>query len=163
MAIGTVRGAVDHVVAAFREYGWPNPTLDVDGWLAWIVARQFRAYSKEDPKTKQEKAIPLCVIKLIALKTTTESQCAIGQLIIGAFSFACRSCEYLKVPKQNQHQTKQLTLKNVSFYKDGNIIPHNLSKIYLTDSVALTFVSQKNERKHDQLYYFHSQIHGQTW
>ena len=93
VAIGTVRGAVNHMVATFREYGQPNPTLDVDGRLAWILARQFRVYAKEDPKTKQEKAIPLCVIKLIALKTATESQCAIGQLIIGAFLFACRSCE----------------------------------------------------------------------
>ncbi len=140
------------MVATFRENDRPNPTLDVDGKLSWILARQFRAYTKEDPKAKQEKAIPLCVVELLALKQSTESQRAIGQLIIGAIFFACRSCEYLKVPKQEEHQTKQLQLGNVVFYKDGNIIPHNISpQIRLADCVSLTFESQKNERKHDTI------------
>ena len=135
------------MVATFREIDRPNPTLDIDGSLAWILAWQFRAYSKEDPKAKQEKAIPICVIELIALKTSTELQRAISQLIIGAFFLACRSCKFLKVPKQEQHQTKQLQLGNIAFYKDGNIIPHNSPQINLADCVSLTFESQKNEEK----------------
>jgi hypothetical protein len=60
------------VVATFRENDRPNPTLDIDGRLAWTFAWKFRAYSKEDPKAKHEKAIPICVVKLIALKTSME-------------------------------------------------------------------------------------------
>ena len=102
LGIKTVRGAVDHVVATFRENDRSNPTLDSDGQVSWILARQFRAYAKDDLKAKQEKALLLCIIKLVALKSSTEKQQAIGQLIIGAFFFACRLCEYLKVPKQDQ-------------------------------------------------------------
>jgi hypothetical protein len=127
------------VVAIFRENNRRNTTLDADGRLSWTLARQFRAYTKEDPKAVQEKALPICIIKLLALKKETESQRAISQLTIGAFFFACRSCEYLKVPKQDQHQTKQLTLGNIAFSKDGNVILHSNPNLHLADSVALTF------------------------
>jgi tRNA isopentenyl-2-thiomethyl-A-37 hydroxylase MiaE len=50
-----------------------------------------------DPKEVQEKAIPLKVISLIEHVRGTEIQQATGQLIIGAFFYASRSCEYLKV------------------------------------------------------------------
>jgi len=83
----------------------------------------------------------------VALKKATERQIAISQIIIGAFFFACRSCEYLKVPKQDQQQTKQLNLRNIAFFKDGNIISHSSSKLHLADSVSLTFKSQKNNKK----------------
>jgi hypothetical protein len=92
-------------------------------------------------------ALPICFIKLVASKKATERQLAISQLIIGAFFFACRLCEYLKVPKQDQQQTKQLTLRNIAFFKDGNLIPHSSSKLNLADSISLTFDSQKNNKK----------------
>jgi hypothetical protein len=98
----------------------------------------------------QEKALPICIIKLLALKKETEIQRAISQLTIGAFFFACRSCEHLKVPKQDQHQTKQLTLGNIAFSKDGNVILHSNPNLYLADSVSLTFESQKNDKKMKQ-------------
>jgi len=87
LGIKTVQGSIDHVVATFRENGRHNPTLDADGRISWILARQFRAYAKEDPKAVQEKALPICVIKLVALMKETERQLAISQLIIGAFFF----------------------------------------------------------------------------
>ena len=99
----------------------------------------------------QEKALPICIIKLLALKKETESQRAISQLTIGAFFFACRSCEYLKVPKQDQHQTKQLTLGNIAFSKDGNVILHSNPNLHLADSVSLTFESQKNDKKSETI------------
>jgi hypothetical protein len=137
------------VVATFRENDRRNPTLDADGRLSWTLARQYRAYTKEDPKAVQEKALPICIIELLALKKETESQRAISQLTIGAFFFACRSCKYLKVPKQDQHQTKQLTLGNIAFSKDGNIIHHSNPNLHLADSVSLTFESQKNDEKNE--------------
>jgi hypothetical protein len=83
------------------------------------------------------------------LKTSTEKQVAIGQLIIAAFFFACRLCEYLKVPNQDQQLTKQLTLGNIVFYKAGKIIPHKCSSIFLAECVSITFETQKNKRKFD--------------
>jgi len=146
LGLKTVRGSINHVVATFMEHDRQNPTLNADGQIYWTSARQFRAYSKEDPKAIQEKALPICVIKLVALKMAAERQLAMGQLIIGAFFFASRLCEYLKVPKQDQQQTKQLTPGNIAFFKDGNIIPHSCLKLRLPDSVSLTFESQKNDK-----------------
>ena len=65
------------MVASFRHNGHPNPTRDLDGLLAWSLARQYRAYKNDDPKEIQQKAIPLCVILAIAIKTETELQRAI--------------------------------------------------------------------------------------
>jgi len=98
-----------------------------------------------------EKAIPSCVISLIALNTATEKQRAITQLIIGAFFFAMRSCEYLKVPKQHEKRTKQLKLKNIAFYTEGNLIEHSPPDLHNSSSVSITFESQKNERKFDTI------------
>lgn len=129
----------------------PNPTHDNEGNLAWILARQYRANKNDDPKEIPEKAIPLCVISLVALKTATEKQHAITQLTIGAFYFAMRSCEYLKVPKQEDKKTKQLTLRNIAFYLDGTLLPHSSTSLHNASSVSITFETQKNSRKFDTI------------
>ena len=119
--------------------------------LAWPLSRQYRAYKKADPKEKPEKAIPVCVLSAIALKDKTEMQRATTQLILGAFFFACRSCEYLKVPKANEKQTKCLTLKNIIFHLNGATIPHSSPLLLAADNVAVTFETQKNGRKLDTI------------
>ncbi len=115
LASSSVTSTISHVAAAFKRNGLQNPTHNDKGNLAWILARQYRAYKNNDPKEIPKKAIPLCVISLVTLKTSTEKQIATTQLIIGAFFFAMRSCEFLKVPKQDNKKTKQLTLSNIAF------------------------------------------------
>jgi hypothetical protein len=79
--------------------------------------------------------------------TTTETQKATSQHIIAAFFFACRSCEYLKVPNPQDKKTKILTLENIAFYLDSKEIPHSLaSALSSADRVSVTFVTQKNGR-----------------
>jgi hypothetical protein len=128
-----------------------NPTIDDEGNLAWILARQYRAYKNSDPREIPEKAIPACILSIIALRTTTDTHKAITQLSIGVFFFAMRSCEYLKVPKQNKKKTKQLTLKNIAFYRDRQLIAHNSPTLSTSTSVSMTFESQKNDRKFDTI------------
>ena len=52
---GTVRGAVSHVVQAFRAAGRQNPTKDEDRELIFLFSQQFRAYKTKDPIQKQQK------------------------------------------------------------------------------------------------------------
>jgi hypothetical protein len=153
MAASSIKGTINNVVAAFRREGRPNPTRDSDGQLAWILARQYRAYKNDDPKEKHEKALPSCILLRISLNQTSETKRAISQLIIGAFFFACRSCEYLKVSKASDKRTKQLTLGNVAFFKDGKVLHHTAqaSLLHHADSVSITFETQKNERKFDTI------------
>jgi len=123
LAAGTVKSTtINNVAAAFRHHRYANPTRDIDGVLDWNLARQFRAYKKDEPKEIQQKAIPTIIISLIAKLQATETQKAIAQLIVGAFFLACRSCKYLKVSRPEDKQTKQLTLGILAFYKDSNIV-----------------------------------------
>eukprot|EP00957_Ditylum_brightwellii_P093136 7091070-Ditylum_brightwellii.AAC.1 len=96
LAEGTVRGAVSYVTQTFRENDHPNPTRDNDGELGRLLSRQYKAFKNKDPKSKQQKALPIEVLKVVAKAKATESQRAVAQLAIGAFFFACKSCKYLK-------------------------------------------------------------------
>jgi hypothetical protein len=98
--------------ATFRENGRPNPTKDNKLQLSFILQYQFRAYKNPNPKEKQQKAIPACVIAKIAKQQLTELQCAILQLTILAFFFVMHSCKYIKSHNRKQ-QTKILSLQNL--------------------------------------------------
>ncbi len=115
--------------------------------------RQYRAYKNNDPKEKHEKAIPACILSRIAANQTSKFTRALSQLIIGAFFFACRLCEYLKVAKPQDKRTKLLCLFNITFFKNGQILHrlHNTKSLHTANSVAITFETQKNDRKFDNV------------
>jgi hypothetical protein len=134
---------------SFRREGHPNPTRDSNGLLAWQLTCQYnKAYKSEDPKENPQKAIPICILSAIAtMKDKTKMQRATTQLSLGAFFFACRSCEYLKVSNAKDKQTKCLTLQNISFQLNGAAIPHSSPLLLAVDNVSITFETQKNGRK----------------
>jgi hypothetical protein len=153
---GTVRGAVSHVVQAFRSAGRQNPTKDEDHELSILLSRQLRAFKNDDPQQQQQKAIPFIVLDELAKRQTTELDSALAQLTIGAAFFACRSCEYSIVPKTEERRTKLLCLRNIRLFKDGHLISAPSDNLELADSVAITFEMQKNDSKFDTV------IHGRT-
>jgi hypothetical protein len=97
LAAGTVRNTISSVCSTFRENGRPNPSKDEDLQSCFLLQRLYKSYANDDPKQKQQKAIPLCVIAEITKRKDTKSQQAIGQLTTLAIFFTMRSCEYLKV------------------------------------------------------------------
>jgi hypothetical protein len=153
---GTVRGAISHVVQAFWESGRQNPTKDADNMLSVILSQQFRSYRKDNPKEVQQKALPFCVLDELAKRQVSELDKAILQLTISAAFFACRLCEYLKVPRREMKRTKLLWLRNIRFFKDGCLINTPSENLEFADSVAVTFKMQKNDHKHETV------IHGRT-
>jgi hypothetical protein len=70
-------------------------------------------------------------------------------LIIAAFFFAMRSCEYTKTPKEGL--TKRITLGNVTFRDDRkNIIKHSDLDLENKERyVTVRFEAQKNREKCD--------------
>jgi hypothetical protein len=146
---GTVRGAISNVVQTFRSTGRQNPTKDGDNKLSILLLRQFCAFRNDDPKEKQEKALPFSVLDELAKGQVTELDKAITQLTVGAAFFACRSCKYSKVPRSKQKRTKLLTLKNVRFFKSGRQLPFQSPDLESADSVSITFEMQKNDDKND--------------
>jgi hypothetical protein len=110
LAEGTVRGTISNVVQTFRLLGRHNPTKDADNKLRILLLQQFQAFRNEYLKEKQQKALPFTVLNELVKCQVTETDKSITQLTIGAAFFACRSCEYSKVPKQEQKRTKLLCL-----------------------------------------------------
>jgi hypothetical protein len=146
---GTVRGAISHVVQAFRESGRQIPTKDADNMLSILLSRQFRSYKMTIPRKSNKRPYPFCVLDELAKRQVSELDRAIAQLIISSAFFACRSCEYLKVPRREMKRTKLLWLGNIRFFKDGRLISAPLDNLELADSVAVTFKMQKNDHKHE--------------
>jgi hypothetical protein len=72
---------------------------------------------------------------------------ALSDLAIGAFFFAMRSCEYLKVPTRGK--TKLLRIHNIRFYDGTKIeVPHSTPDLSLrAHFVSITFESQKTAQK----------------
>ena len=135
----TVRGAISYVASTFRENDRPNPTKDDDGELGRLLSRQYRAFKNSDPNEKQQPAVPLSVIAEVFKRKATETLSAVDQLTTGAVFFACRSCEYLKVPQQEKRRTDILRLRCIRFHKNGVLLLHSDPNFELADSILLTF------------------------
>jgi hypothetical protein len=149
LAEKTVRNTVSYVAQAFRENDRSNPTRDDDGLLGRLLSRLYRSFKNRDPAEKQQKALPVCVLVELAKLGDTETQRALYQLAIGAFFFAMRSCEYLKVKQAEKQRTDILRLRNIRFFKKGTLLSHNNKSISTADNVSITFEFQKKDERDD--------------
>ena len=152
LAEGTVRGTISNVVQTFQSLGRQNPTKDTDNKLSILLSRQFRAFRNDDPKEKQQKALLFAVLDELTKCQVTTNQLRNSPLVQ---PFACRrSCEYPKVPRQEQKRMRLMCLRNVRFFGDGLLMLTQSNDLDSADSVAITFEMQKNDLKHDTV------IHG---
>ena len=113
LASGTIRNTILDVSSTFPKNGRSNPTKDEDLQLSFILQQLFCAFKNKDPKEKQQKPIPTCVIAKIAKQQLTEQRCVILQLTILVFFFAMRLRKYVKVPQQEKWRTEILCLRNL--------------------------------------------------
>mmetsp|Transcript_28039 Transcript_28039/g.58953 ORF Transcript_28039/g.58953 Transcript_28039/m.58953 type:complete len:348 (-) Transcript_28039:199-1242(-) len=151
LAESTVRNSISYVAQTFRDHGERNPTKDEDGETSRLLQRLFRGLKNDDPNKRQQKALPVCVLRELAKRKFTEHETAVKQLAIGAFFFACRSCEYLLVPAAHTRRTTTLTLGNIRFFRQGAPLAHTQHDLDTADCVNLTFVFQKKDQKHDSV------------
>lgn len=149
LAEGTIRNTISFVASSFRDNDRPNPTRDEDGELGRLLSRLFRAFRNGDPNPKQQKALPLGVLREMAKLQVTETQRALVQLAIGAYMFAMRSCEYLKVPQAEKRRTAILKLRNIRFFKSGRLLEHGDPLLEYADCVSITFEFQKKDERND--------------
>jgi hypothetical protein len=71
---------------------------------------------------------------------------AYHQLILLAFFFAMRPCEYHKTPK-GELRTKPLRLGNIAFRKNQGFMRIDDANIHNADTVSITFEFQKSTRR----------------
>jgi hypothetical protein len=143
----SVRAAMDHVAQAYRLANRPDPRLDIDGKPAFILQWQLKGYKNTDPPEKQQVAITASVLRefyKLSLSTIDKAQC---ELFIGAFFFAMRSYEYLKV--SGTRKTKILCLRNIRFFKGKRLLKHSDPLLHLADTISITFEYQKWDIKND--------------
>ena len=145
----TVRSAVDCISQTFKEYDKDDPRLDRNRLPSRILQQQFKGYKARDPKEKQQKAIPMSMIRnLHSLKTNFDI--AIANLLTVAIFFCMRSCKYLIVPEQENRKTKLLTVGDFRFFTSSREVTYENSGEMIT-TVSITFVNQKDGEKQEAI------------
>jgi hypothetical protein len=108
------------------------------------------------PSKPSKKALPFSVLYEFAKQQVTKLDKATVQLGIGAAFFACHSCKYLKVPRREMKCTKNMCLRNIRLFMDGQLILVPSDNLELADSPVVTFEMHKNDQKHETV------VHGRT-
>ena len=134
-----------HVCSSFRHNQRRDPGKDDIGQPSFLLQRQFRGCSQSDPAERPEKAITCRLLREIASVRETEEDRAVGQLAVGAFFFAMRSCECSRV--SGERRTKLLRLRNIQFYRGRRRMCHNDRSLLSADSVSVTIEFQKNDER----------------
>jgi hypothetical protein len=132
---------------AYKLANRPDPRLDADQKFAFILQRQIRGYKNSDNPEQQQVAVTGSVLREFYTLSISQLDKCLCELFIGAFFFAMRSCEYIKI--SGKRKTKLLTLKNIRFFKGKQLLKHNDKLIHLADNISITFEQQKKDTKND--------------
>jgi hypothetical protein len=143
------RCTISHICQTFREHGRPDPSLDDNGRVGFLLQWELRAFEIGNLVEKYQKAIPMSVISTLAKTKISETDHVIVQLTgLGVF-FAFWSCEYLKVQRAEEGQTQALCLRNIQFFQDGTSLPHSNPDLEFTNCISITFKQQKQKEKNN--------------
>jgi hypothetical protein len=98
----TIRDSAGYLAEKFRDNQRKSPFHQPDRQhlLSDITSQLFRAWGHADPPVRRNCAITprhLRFLHLFSLQRNSHMYKALSELITGAFFFACRSCEYLRV------------------------------------------------------------------
>jgi hypothetical protein len=149
LAASTVRDTISALSAAFAENDRDDPVLNSQGKTHRILQLQFTSYRNDDPAPKSQRALTLDFIIRVFLEQGTPVDCCFGPLLVLAFFFALRSCEYLTVT--GPRKTKLLRVRDIRFFLNKADITHNLASLHRADIVCVTFQDQKNGEKSETI------------
>jgi hypothetical protein len=114
----------------------------------------LKAFENVDPPTRRQKAVtPRLLRKLLEASHHSSlldtAPAVVADIVIGAFFFAMRSCEYSK--PQVAGQTKCIDLEGIVFRSKDNttIDQEDPELLRIAEYVTVTFVRQKNGKKMD--------------
>jgi hypothetical protein len=110
------------VAQAYRAHERPSPCHEDGGKLHFLLERLLRRYKNFDPTPKGQKALTLSILREMSKVNFTPEDVATHESIRGAFFFAMRSCEYLKVEGTKQ-RTKLLKVRNLVSLKGTACCP----------------------------------------
>jgi hypothetical protein len=138
---------VDGVGQTFKAYDLPDPRLDRQNNTSFLLLRKFKGYASEDPGERQQQAFTGSVLRMIFLLSLAPLAVAISQLIVAAFFFMMRSCEYLSVP--GERCTKLVCIHNIRFFLGRCELCHDDPRLSLADTVSILFKYQKRDERNE--------------
>ncbi|KAI2489506.1 hypothetical protein MHU86_25083 [Fragilaria crotonensis] len=143
---GSIRATLDSVAQAFRLNKFESPIHDAAGRLDPLLALQLKRYADEDPGPTPQQALPLEVIRKVRSWARNETDIAIGQLVVVAFFFAMRSCEYSDVG--SRRTTSVIRVDDVRFRQKGqDLQTTDRGQLENADTVSITFRRQRTGTK----------------
>ncbi|KAI2499833.1 hypothetical protein MHU86_14650 [Fragilaria crotonensis] len=116
---------------------------------------------RRGPRTYPQQALPLEVIRKVRSWARNETDIAIGQLVVVAFFFAMRSCEYSDVG--SRRTTSVIRVDDVRFRQKGqDLQTTDRGQLENADTVSITFRRQKNGDKGATVTQHRNDRQGQT-
>ncbi|EJK60343.1 hypothetical protein THAOC_19318, partial [Thalassiosira oceanica] len=154
VGVQSVEKALRHVAQKFvldRRFD-PRRTVIGQRDLDLPFQRLLKKYDEEDPAPKPKLAIPVSTVRKIADEyNMSDHHSAVGDLVTVGFFFLLRVGEYTEPQRQRgrRKRTTPLRRKDVKFWKDGVLLPHNspLSALLGADSATICVENQKNGKK----------------
>ena len=160
-----VSDALSAISKTIQLAGKHSPIYREDGKSYNLsTARLLEGYRREDPPAVPQLAVPISVPNQcykLAMQSSSPKEEATGQLIIIAFYYLLRVGEYTKpryVTRGGKRiratRTKQFSVGNIGFFKNGKIIPRSspLEVLLSCDSATLKISNQKNGRMGDTIH-----------
>jgi hypothetical protein len=142
------------VAQTFKLANQPDPRLDSNGKLAFLLQPQLRGSASTDPGESPQVAITGSVLHKFHQLALSDFDKALCELFIGAFFFVMQSCEYVQV--EGSRKTKLLQLNNIRFFQGHKQLRHSNQDLTKADCVSITFEEQKRDTKNDTITQHHS-------
>ena len=144
---GTISESLSQIGAIFEDNSIENPVkIPYSTHFVRDINKLLLSYKEEDPPTKRQASLPLCVFNALRDDDATNLDQAIGELTNGALYFAMRSCEYSTTSEKNP-RTKRLRVRNIQFYNSRGHRIKKKKKFHRAHRVTITFENQKNGEK----------------
>ena len=149
--------------------GKPNPVYRAEQKYLLPIERQVECYRREDPPPVPELAVPVAVPNWLFQQGLTSRASrkteAVGLQVMIGFYFLLRVGEYTNTRRNKSPtgtRTKQFQVKDIGFWKDGNVLPRrsNLETLLTADEATMIISNQKNGVRGDQL---HHESNGTTY
>jgi len=138
--------------------GQPSPLYCGENKYQLVIERMVKGFRRTDAPTVPQLAVPVTVAKRAfteVIHAKDPFQKHVGLLIMVAFYFLLRVGEYTQPRYVQQNgkrvlatRTKQFTVGNVGFYKNGRVVSRSsaLKTLLTCDIALLKITNQKNGR-----------------
>jgi hypothetical protein len=156
--VQTVTDALSAISTTIQLAGQRSPVYREDQKYTLAIERMVEGFRREDPPSIPQLAVPINVPNACyqaGIKSTDQKLRTTSCLVLVAFYYLLRVGEYTKPrfvtrngKKERATRTKQFSVQNVGFFKDGHIISrHSSLEVLLTcDAATLKITNQKNGR-----------------